>query len=187
MKEIIKYGSIGSAPVEWIVLEVWEKERKALVISKYGLFYGYFDKEGNPSWAQSSVRKFLNNKLIPILFSEEEQQGILPVKLPREETDLLESDDYDSYDCLFFLSEKEATRFFESDDADEERKTCCMDNSEEDSFDDWWLRSRIAGENTIAYVTRTGRIPAIGHSADDKTLCMRPAFYLDLSSFSYYS
>lgn len=177
MQEIIKLGRVVGKPIEWIVLKKWEKEKKALVISKAALFTGFFDEESLPCWEKSDIRSYLNDQILTKCFSTEEQSRILPRRLPREKADLLESDAYDTYDRLFFLSIQEAERFFDDDD---ERKTFCLTKQDELPAVAWWLRSRIAGENTVAYVDRVGRINRIGHYADEENVGLRPAFYLDL-------
>lgn len=177
MQEIIKMGTFNDRPIEWIILKRWERERKALVISKDAVYMGAFDEKSLLSWAESGIRPIFNIDFLENCFTEEEQSRIIPKKLSREKSDLIESDVLDTYDRIFFLSIQEAERFFSNDD---KRKTHCLNEPNEKQYVAWWLRSRIAGENTISCVELTGRINRIGRYPNDDEVGFRPALYINL-------
>ena len=76
----------GAEPIEWIVL--FTDGGKSLVISRYVLDCVPFNKGfAESDWANSSVRKFLNNDFYKSAFSAEEQSSILASTVPGVDPD----------------------------------------------------------------------------------------------------
>ena len=66
----------GAEPIEWIVLDA--KDDKILVLSRYVLDKKAFNEtDKQVSWAQSTVRKWLNDDFLKLAFSDKEIEHIV--------------------------------------------------------------------------------------------------------------
>ncbi|MBE5872558.1 MAG: hypothetical protein E7294_15145 [Lachnospiraceae bacterium] len=100
----VYFGSYQDEPVLWRVLST--NDGKLMLLSEYGLVERHFDKASKEvTWAKSAVRKWLNEKLLPELFTESQQAAVMETELknppnPRYGTDSGE----DTADRMFLLS-----------------------------------------------------------------------------------
>ena len=97
----------GSEPVEWIVLDV--TDGKALLLSKYVLDVRPFhSKNTTATWAECTLRQWLNSDFLENAFTEEEQGVILRTEVDNSKSQgFREYDTYsgsDTEDKVFLLS-----------------------------------------------------------------------------------
>ena len=122
--DIIQFGRFeqdnntgnGKEAIEWIVLDVDEKDNKALLLSRYGLCSRQYNtKLTDVTWEKCTLRTWLNDEFLKSVFSEKEQEAILMTKV-----DNSSSQGYsgwktkggnDTRDRLFLLSYAEANRY----------------------------------------------------------------------------
>lgn len=122
-------------PIEWLVLEVDEKENKVLIISKYTLDAKLYNEEYMAvTWKDCTLRKWLNDDFIDEAFSLSEQSKILYTSLSDSKTN----------DKVFLLNIKEVENYFKTT----EEKICyptkyAANNGAwlpENGASEWWLR-----------------------------------------------
>ncbi len=106
----------GEEAIEWIVLDVDERNNKALLLSKYGLdTKPYNTKLMSITWEKCTLRGWLNDMFLNSAFTAKEQAVILTTRV-----DNSVSQGYsgwntkggnDTWDRLFLLSYAEANRY----------------------------------------------------------------------------
>jgi len=124
--------SNGKEPVEWKVLSV--EEDRALVISRYCLYGGYFDKSHEetaedgtafyayPGWAESEIRTWLNEVFINDIFTPAEQEAVIEAEISTPgwtgeitggmwDNIIDVSGGEDTEDKMFFLSVQEVCKY----------------------------------------------------------------------------
>ena len=121
--DIVKFGhymqdKMGKKlPVDWIVLD--KKDDKVLLFSKYILdLQNFNDKYVETSWAECSLRKWLNDEFYNTAFSNEERKQILETinknkgykEFPFYDT----KDSEDTVDKVFLLSQDEINMYFKN-------------------------------------------------------------------------
>ena len=75
--------SNGSEKIEWIVLDV--QDGKSLLLSKYLLdSKPYNDSIGETTWAECSLREWLNHEFMDSAFTGRDQERILPPPVENE-------------------------------------------------------------------------------------------------------
>ncbi len=177
----------GQEEIEWQVLSV-ERDR-ALLISRYILDSKWYQGNRNGvTWENSYIRNWLNGTFYNSAFTSSEQRSILEVSNSNPDNPQFAAGrgGNSTRDRIFLLSIDEANRYFYSD---RDRQCLLTDyarvNGGPYSVDStgyawWWLRS--PGQNVVsaADVFPSGRINAEGYWTDDKTIGVRPAFWLDL-------
>ena len=109
-KEYMFYGEL-----EWLILDK-KDSGKTLIIAKEPVTYRNFhNKEGKVSWAESEIRKFLNEEFLKTQFTVEEQSRICPVLLLHELDWPLNREIQDAgkwtLDYLFLLSINEVIKY----------------------------------------------------------------------------
>ena len=103
--DYVKFGNYPQTekgeiqPIEWQVLSI--ENNKMLVISRYGLDAKRFDEDSN-NWANSEIRRWLNDIFYDKAFTEEEKKYIKSSNLP----------DVGTSDNVFLLSVKELKKYF---------------------------------------------------------------------------
>ena len=100
--------SNGSEKIEWIVLDV--QDGKSLLLSKYLLdSKPYNDRIGEITWAECSLREWLNHEFMDSAFTGRDQERILPTRVENEaQEDSRASGGEDTLDQVFLLSYREA-------------------------------------------------------------------------------
>lgn len=186
----------GTEDIEWIVLDVQDK--KALLLSKYGLDAKPFEKESrsflvSEYWENSSVRTWLNDEFLKTAFNEKEVSAILKTHLDNNSANYSYYTDYscgdDTEDRVFFLSSAEKVLYLpEHAEARVAATAYAIANgayvSEEDKTIDgiaagyWWLRTPTYYKYNPACVQCDGDIGSMGATADH--VLVRPALWLNL-------
>ena len=77
----------GSEPIEWMLLNV--ADGQALLLSRYALdCRAYNDEAANSSWAECSLRRWLNDSFLQAAFTEEERLVILEKRRDHAESEM---------------------------------------------------------------------------------------------------
>ena len=195
---IQKKSGAEKSPIEWIVLEV--QGDKVLLISKYALDcqpYHNVDKE--ITWADCSLRAWLNKDFYVKAFNSEEQRAVCIADLNNGD-----NQGYSSWrttggdktqDKVFLLSYSESEKYFghiglNSDNVNSrvaptayatkkgawtykeltsEGKPACM----------WWLRSPGSDQDCAALIRVNGSLYRGAVTVDE--VAVRPALWIDLN------
>ena len=169
----------GKETIEWIVLDI--VEGKAFVVSKYGLeckpynnYYAYL------TWKGSTLRSWLNDDFINNAFSTTEKTYIstTTVKADTNPTYSINPGD-DTEDKIFLLSYSEFIRYFSTDD----RLCEFTPYASKQGVSSWWLRTNGKTRIYASVVNHSGDLNLYGLVLDSDTCAVRPAMWLDLSSF----
>lgn len=98
----------GKEKIEWIVLEIDEAERNVLLLSKYVLDCEPYDSsDSEVTWAECSLREWLNGEFFNSAFSQMEQSIIA------ETATTVKASDIETNDKVFLLSAEETRAYFE--------------------------------------------------------------------------
>lgn len=206
--DIITFGKYpqtadGSVlPIEWQVLDV--KDRKALVISKYGLdAKPYHSELIDVTWETCTLREWLNNDFLNTAFSENEQHAILLTDVDNSKeqgySGFKTNGGNQTQDKIFLLSCDEASRYFGvqyflAEDAGYNMESrvaptayAVNQGANKSTFNrttegfgtaGWWLRSPGFHQVTPAGVDPEGFLSYNIAMCDYDVV--RPAFWLDL-------
>jgi len=173
-------------PIEW--LELCREGERSLLISKYALdALPYNEKKFAPAtWAESSLRAFLNGEFFETAFTEEEREKICLTG--NKNRDLI-SNIYNvsggkfTYDKVFLLSEEDLAPI--------ESKKCratpyaamkAEKNGSEDMI--WWLRSIGSLRNVVKAVKAQGEgILELG--AHNAWIGVRPVIWVNFGKEKY--
>ena len=173
----------GPEPIEWQVLAV--VNGRALLISKYGLdAKPYNEKNTDVPWEHCSLRKWLNGLFYENAFSSDEKGRIRNVMNKNSCSRNMPITVNDTEDRIFLLSIDDMKKYFPNDRSRICRATAfAMKNGgwvscNGNSF--WWLRSLASSDKTASYVDVDGRVGKCGLAVFDKSILVRPAFWLDL-------
>ena len=144
----------------WQVLDVQEG-RALIIFEKTFLKLPYNDGNETVSWADCTLRAYLNGDFFSIYFSAKQQARIIETALG------------DTKDFIFLLSEDEANHYFLSDN-DRISKYMFVPRKPAD----WWLRSDYPGT-----VSRTVSVEGAirGYTAVEESRGVRPALWLKLT------
>ena len=193
-----RYPQSGGTPepIEWFVLEADEANRRALLISRYGLDAKPYHDEAytDITWEHCTLRKWLNGTFLEQAFTPEERAFVRTVSVDNG-PDQCNGDwkhttgGGDTQDRVFLLSYAEAGRYF-----DKAHRACAptdhaIENGaytdEDDRADgraagEWWLRSPGSMQNHDTVVDSDGccRMDWVNSTSG----VARPAFWLDLES-----
>jgi hypothetical protein len=100
------FGSYGGYHTVWRVLEI--RDGKALIITKYAIDIRDYNEGGDSTtWADCSLREWLNDSYLSTSFSEQERPAIMKTML----------EDTGTEDYVFLLSPAEAEEYFPSSDS----------------------------------------------------------------------
>ena len=178
----------GKEPIEWQILNI--ESDKALLISCSGLDVKlYDDDEGfsDMTWADCSLREWLNSDFYDSAFVNHEKKLILTTEVSDEKNPLYGTDPGRSTEDKFFLlSISEAEKYLDSPEARICKPTpYAISNgavTSEKKAGFWWLRSPGDRPNRAAYIQNAGSINYIGCTVNTNLLCVRPALWIDLDS-----
>ena len=195
-----------STPIEWLVLDYDAKNKKALLISRYGLDCKMYDSghADNVTWETCTLRTWLNGTFLSKAFNKAEQELILNTDVDNSKSQCyggwITSGGNDTQDKIFLLSYGEANKylnvqFFRVSGANENIKSrvaatayATAQGARTDSdyktvegaaSGRWWLRSPGWLQDMIAEVDINGSLNNI-YFFYIVTL-VRPALWLDLS------
>ena len=118
--ETIKFGSYPQAdvsgaskePIEWIILE--KKDNKKLLLSKYIIDCKPYNNEYvDTTWANCSLRAWLNGEFLNLAFNPDEYNKIEKVTLINHRNIDFDTDaGSETDDRVFCLSEEEVVKYF---------------------------------------------------------------------------
>ena len=183
----------GKEPIEWLVLAT--EEDKALVISRYALDCRPYNRNSaHITWADCTLRQWLNEGFLTEAFTEEQQAAILTTQVDNSTAQgnpaWKVTGGKNTEDRIFLLSYQEADLYF----AGAEARMCAPTDyakargayTKETNQTDgracgwWWLRS--PGHSG----TNAARIGTDGNRSNDKVshdnICVRPAMWVDLDA-----
>lgn len=175
----------GAETIEWIVLD--KEDGKLLLLSKYvldarayaGVYYG------DVTWAESSMRSWLNGTFYQYAFSEKEQGQIQQTRILNEDNPSYGTEGGNATsDTVFLLSIEEAERYFFIDQKRRAKATAyAMDNevwTDRENYAYWWLRSPGYYSGNAAHVHDTGAVHENGSSVNCTALGVRPALWVSV-------
>ena len=210
--DIIKFGSYeqdypvnGKDPIEWIVLD--KKKDGLLVMSKYALDCLPYNTEFvNTTWAECTLREWLNKKFYNAAFNSVEKKMIKTASVKNEDNPYYGTEGgKDTKDKVFLLSLSEIvnTKYgFDSDlDAYDINRRCAPTDyavaqgawqysgtnfyyvtADNIGVCWWWLRSPGDGSNFAACVCNDGRVDDDGGIVNDGDGAVRPVLFINLKS-----
>ena len=182
----------GKENIEWLVLEV--KEGKALIISKHALdCRPYNTLWGKVTWANSTIRKWLNDTFLHTAFSSAERAMIADKIVRQDKNPAYKTEPgHATMDKVFLLSIDEVNRYFDSDEA-----RMCVPTAyaiangawTSDTYTKgdaatcwWWLRSPGFYQDYAAGVGRGGSVDYFGINVNYDYDGIRPALWINLDS-----
>ena len=179
----------GKEPIEWLVLD--RDGDKALLLSKYALSHQSFTPfyepvEGTPTWADSSLRQWLNSTFLNAAFSAEEQRQLLTTTVITASGGRKGSETpFTTEDRVFLLSDTEVYAYFSSEAATVTDYTAYAlsenpwaGNATAPAPAIWWLRTTDGGNHPDSVYTRGG----VGEGARSyEGEYVRPAIWVDMS------
>ncbi len=179
--------SNGPEPIEWRVLEV--SGGCALVVSEYALDARAYNEDiESVTWAESTLRRWLNGDFYDTAFNKEEKALIALTKVKNADNPAYKTEGgEDTEDHVFLLSLGEAERYFEDD---EDRRAFPTEYAiAQDVFVNsdlgttwWWLRSPGGDSTTAAAVDTDGSLDYSGHSVYSYWSAFRPAFRIKIEN-----
>lgn len=183
----------GTEAIEWLVLDV--QGDKALLLSRYGLEsrQPFNSKYGNTTWADCSLRSWLNGTFYQNAFSASEQAAIQLVLVDNGSSQWCSywntSGGNNTYDRIFLLSYAECVRYLRSDaarrcaptDAARIQGSWTYDHfsPEGKPSSPWWLRTPGPSQcyaGCVDLAGKAGYYNAVGNSY----VMVRPAMWVDM-------
>lgn len=189
---VIQFGSYeqdGNAdtekePIDWLVLDI--KGNRALLVSVYALdCQKYNNQKIDVTWANSSMRNWLNDDFYKTAFSADYQSLILPtsVKTPDNPKHGTEGGT-NTTDKVFLLSYEEADTYFESNAA---RKASPTEYAKTQGVETistqncwWWLRTPGVYAVDVCGVHDTGAVDDLGCYVNNDQAGVRPAMWVTI-------
>ena len=178
--EFGRYPQGAGGKVKSVTWRVLQREKDyLLVIAEKGLdCKPYDEKFTRITWADCSLRRWLNADFYNRAFNEQERALILPVRIAGDAGPATE-------DRVFLLSVEEAERLFADDNdrmavptAYAVQNGACTDDEYGCCW--WWLRSRGCYDYRAAHVDYDGGVGDDGNYVDNVCSAVRPALKLAL-------
>lgn len=186
-------------PVRWLVLE--NKDNSLLLLAEMILdAKAYQDSFKDTTWAESSIRAWLNEQFFSAALNQEERQRIISMDIANNDNPSYQTDaGADTKDKLFLLSYGEIAEtewgfekdVYEYDTARGAQGTdfakyhglfVAADNAYPGNSH-WWLRSPGSGQTEAANVNPDGIAGALDYArVDVSCVGVRPALYLAAES-----
>lgn len=182
-KDIVTFGMYWQdfdykTPIEWIDLE--KREKEMLVLSRYALDAQPYNKVlEETTWAEGSLRKWLNENFYDEAFDAEEKR-----RIPKKPVVAHKNPEYDTdpgirtIDRLFLLSIPEVDRYFQ-DDGERmcQPTTYALERgawfNEGRGTTQWWLRSPSLLSINAAHVHFDGCVYAHGDRVNSDYVAVR--------------
>ena len=169
-------NGLTKSPIEWTILK--KENGRVLMISKYGLDMKPYEATAKKAtWANCSLRKWLNETFLESAFSQDEQ-------------DLIKLTSIDSSkDKVFLLSRTEVQSYFKSDESRKVKGTEFAKKGTKNIYWCWWLRSQsdYRGETSADAVDESGSVDRqllrqteIFNFVVYSELLVRPAIWVDI-------
>ena len=170
----------GKENIEWIVID--KQDDKLLLLSKYCLYAGYYNKETTPfdetmTWEECTRRKWLNTEFLKDAFSEEDQARNIKSNVKAAHGEFTDGGK-DTKDKLFFLSEGEINKYLSEEQRKAEgtpyaKKKGAADNG----YCSWWTRTPGVLEWNVTCVSPDGKFD-YHESYDALYVGIRPAMWI---------
>ena len=185
--DTVKFGSFVSgadqeeSSLEWVVLE--KQDDRALLISKYGVdCLPYNDQWVKTTWADCSLRSWLNDSFLEEAFSSDERKSIITQTVVNCDNGGNSGGEI-TEDQVFILDIKELEKYFSSD---EDRKIMPTEYAQnKGAFVDtknqacwYWVRNPGDDAKYAAYVNCKGDILHRGNLVFGNTFAVRPAIWV---------
>ena len=183
----------GKEPIEWIVLKV--EDDKAMLISRLCLDARAYHKAFvTITWAECTMREWLNDTFLNEAFSAEEQAKIIPTFIINEDRRGTGTPGgEDTTDRVYFLSYSETIQFFPDDAGRTAQPTAYavahgayVDKTNGNAW--WWLRTPGDRNNSqykgvdVCGVRADGRISGYGsRDVNRPSGSVRPVIWIDIS------
>ena len=187
----------GKEAIEWIVLSKTDSE--IFAVSKYALDNRAYDEKGEKiTWADCTLRKWLNGEFYNSAFSDTEKSLIKTTSLKNNDNPQYGTEGgQDTKDKIFLLSVEDVTNpaYGFSSSYEEDKNRRCIPTIYAESkrvlpdgttpeyngrAGDWWLRTPGSFKMTAANVIGAGRVFIDGYSVDFDMGSVRPAMYIKL-------
>lgn len=199
----------GSTPIEWLVLDYDETNKRALIISRYGLDAQPYNKNAvNTTWGTCTLRTWLNDDFYNKAFTAQEQKRIVLTDVDNSKNQGYSGDsirsESNTQDRIFLLSYAEANKYFDvqhykvsgSGDNIKSRveptayafaqgattyqgTTREKGKTENGSAAGWWWLRSPGGYQHFAAAVQDDGAYG-GYIAESKNVCVRPALWIEL-------
>lgn len=175
----------GTEEIVWTVLEV--QEDQALLLSLRCLdTQPYHDVlHGQTTWAESTLRTWLNGEFCDAAFSETEQKLLTETELENKDNPTYRTPGGENtQDRVFLLSLDEVRTYLpgelmRANVTDYASNRGCFRNASKNGW--WWLRSPGVYSRDACYVDADGKIFEYGYIIHRQGWAVRPAMWIDLS------
>ncbi len=173
-------------PIEWIVVEK-DSDGTAVLLSKYGLDAKPYNADGSETtWANSSLRKWLNGAFLNTAFSAQERNLIYVTSLVNGDNRVYRTPGgSNTQDKVFLLSTDLVQKYFSSQKARVAAATPYAKKQGAYVYDGdgscwWWLRSPGNTKKKASNIRRDGSGTAVGTNVDDSYGAVRAAIKVNL-------
>lgn len=181
---VVTFGSYeqgeGQAPIEWIVLD--RQEDRALLLSKYALDAKPFHEVENwdVTWADCTLRSWLNGEFFDVAFSDEERAQIIQVTNTTANAP-------DTQDSVFLLNLDELNAYFPDEasriaEATEYAVGQGGRVSRETGKTYWWLRNKATPGDAALIVRYDGAVNEFGDCMEAEIYTVRPAIWVQIAA-----
>ena len=172
--DVIKFGTFYDNPIEWEVLE--QKGNKVLLISKYGLTCREYNKKlVNTTWAECSLRKWLNDVFFERSFSTQEKEKMIRHLVNAEVVSGHElNPGENTKDFVHILSVDDYLRFYE----DKAHHWKCYLLIDKQTMKQCWLRNYGFDRTRAAFIGRSGSLHLGGSLVDKPRNTVRPVILI---------
>lgn len=177
--------SNGAEDIEWLVLA--KENNKLLVISDKALdCQKYNSTSGLTTWAECSLRHWLNDSFFNAAFSKEERALIQSTTVSADRNPAYGTDPGNATtDKVFLLSINEAEKYFSDDQVRVCAPTAYAKADREHLYTtstvcSWWLRSPGINHNYAASVGTGGSVNYYGRNVPYDPVCVRPALWISI-------
>ena len=176
--DIVEFGKFNGSALSWLVLDVDEKNNRALLITENCVAKRAF-AYSNYEWSHSYVRAYLNgtdgdNFFTSSNFTDDEKAKILNVSINKnnlsKKSDQIISSSGSDY--VFLLGVKDANEYF----SDDSQRIAKYNNSAVK----WWLRYSTKSYARAGYVSTKGKVMSDGSLVSYTTVGVRPAIWVTL-------
>ncbi|MBR3257866.1 MAG: hypothetical protein IKF96_02625, partial [Eggerthellaceae bacterium] len=177
-------GTYAGEPLQWRVLDRDDATGRILLITEYVIEdIAYLQGGGNTTWAECTLRTWLNGEFIDAAFTADEQRFLMETMLMTPgSTKFQTRGGSPTNDRVFCLSIEELQKYFR---CMPERKTTATAHALEEGVSEfgggahWWSRSPGRYQDNIAYVTPAGNIDLYGINVGrENYMGVRPAMWV---------
>ena len=178
--DTVTFGNYNGKPLKWRVLSVDGNDAFLVTDDVIGK-KKYNDAEGETTWKDCSLRKWLNEDFYDSTFTEEEQGMIIPTTVKNENKyyNILQEDTTDKVSLLSIDDVTDSNYgFFDTYTVAAESRTIYDSDGEGMP---WWLRSPGLSNNSVTTVIFNGSLVEEGYSVDNIDVSVRPAIHIDIS------